>query len=712
MPRDEAATVAAPESAAEAMPRAGARLSIAPARKELADILLRPTAIALIGAGNDAGNSAGRPLHLLRWHEFKGTVYPVNASRRLVQGTHAWPALSALPGPVDQALILLEDDEAAIDAVEACGRAGVPLAVIYTALGGDDADARGRRARLIEAGRRHGVRILGPGSAGLVVPANDLALTTEPAFAAHKLAAGRLMVLAQGGGAMGGLFARGAARGVGFAALVSLGQEADLTLGEIGALAAADPDIDAFILFLNGLHHAGSLVRFAAAAHAAGKPIIAYKLRRDPATATMSEAANAAADAFFAAQGIVRVEHFDALLELAPMMVRRRPARGRTAAVVSAAECEGAVAADRLAALGVAVDGLDDLARERLAQAGIRLAAGRVADLSATAQPDAMRAVLDEALDAPNNDVVLAVLGAGAALDAEGAVAPVVAAAQRSDKPLAAIVAPEAPEAFRLLAAAGIAAFRTPEAAADGLRGFLQWSPPTASPLLWDDDVPARTGHRVLHAGQAMQIFRLLGITIPTMFWLKRDTEPPKSMPFPPPYVVKVLSPQIRHPADIGGIALGIETVSALRFAVETVMVNAAAAEPDAYLDGVAIQRLERGLAEVAIRFERDPEAGPIVTLAMGEGREETYGDRAVRLAPFDRGTAYAMIDEVRGLMPLRGHRNRAPGDLDALAQALVAMSSFALITAPRVLAAAVDPLLIRGAGQGIVALDGWMRTE
>jgi acyl-CoA synthetase (NDP forming) len=269
----------------------------------------------------------------------------------------------------------------------------------------------------------------------------------------------------------------------------------------------------------------------------------------------------------------------------------------------------------------------------------------------------------------------------------------------------------EAPEAQRLLSEAGIAAFRSPETAADGLRAFLHWTSPTAA-LPLADEAPAQGAVRALHAGQAMQIFRLLGITIPTMFWLKRDTEPPKSMPFPPPYVVKVLSPHIRHPADIGGIALGVETVSALRHAIETVSVNAAVAEPDAYLDGVAIQRLERGLAEVAIRFERDPEAGPIVTLAMGEGMEEIYGDRAVRLAPIDRGTAYAMIDEVRGLVQLRGYRNRVPGDLEALASALIAMSTFALIAAPRILAAAVDPLLVRAEGQGIVALDGWMRTE
>jgi acyl-CoA synthetase (NDP forming) len=304
---------------------------------------------------------------------------------------------------------------------------------------------------------------------------------------------------------------------------------------------------------------------------------------------------------------------------------------------------------------------------------------------------------------------VLAVLGTGAETNPDAAVAPLVAAAQRSDKPLAALVMPEAPQALRLLAGAGIAAFRTPESAADGLRAFLNWTPPAAPALLWENDAPSGEC-RLLHAGQAMQIFRLLGITIPTMLWLRRDTPVPKSLPFPPPYVAKVLSPDIQHPAEVGGLALGIETVSALAFAIEALLVNVGTAAPDAYVDGVAIQRVERGLAEVSIGFRRDADAGPVVTLAMGEGLAEIYGDRSVRLAPFDRATAYAMIDEVKGLARIRGDRSR--GDLDALAQCLVAMSSFALITSPRVIAAAVDPLLVRAEGQGVVALDGWMRTE
>jgi len=302
------------------------------------------------------------------------------------------------------------------------------------------------------------------------------------------------------------------------------------------------------------------------------------------------------------------------------------------------------------------------------------------------------------------------VLGAAAETDPEAAVAPVIDAALRADKPLAALVVPESPEALRLLSSAGIAAFRTPEAAADGIRAFLHWSPPTAPALLWEDEAPR--AQRILHAGQAMQIFRLLGIPIPTMLWIRRDGPVPKSLPFPPPYVLKVLSPDIEHPIEIGGLALGLETISAVQAAADDIVRRVGAARPDAFIDGVAIQRMERGLLEVAIGFRRDPEAGPVVTLEMGEGMGEIYDDRAVRLAPIDRATAYDMIDEVKGLAQIRGYRNRTRGDLEALAGALVAMSSFALIAAPRVLAASADPLLVRAEGKGVVALDGVMTTE
>jgi acyl-CoA synthetase (NDP forming) len=689
---DRAATESVPELVAEEARVPEASVAVAE-RRGIADALLRPRAVALIGVGNDPERPYGRPLHLLRWHGFAGPVYPISPARRVIQGAHAYPDLATLPGPVDLAMILY-DGEAAITAVEACGRAQIATAVIARPFAEPEL-----AARLAAAARTAGLRLLGPGAGGVIVPGAALALAAEEAFAARELRPGRFLLIADSGSAMGALFSRAGARGLGFAALIAPGAELDLSIGEIGAAAVDEPEADAFLLYLDRIRHPAALARFAAAAHAVGKPIVVYK----------NGAAGTAAAEFLRAHGIVRVETLDALLELAPLLVRRRPGRGRTAGLVSTAGCIAHTVADRLAAAGVSTDGLDDLARQRLSHKGVPVTAGAVAEV-ARVRPEAVRAALDEALEAPNTDAVLAVLGAGAETDAEAAVAPVIAAAQRADKPLAALVVPEAPAALERLAAAGIAAFRTPEAAADGLRAFLNWAPPSAPHLLWEDG--AFEAQRVLHAGQAMQIFRLLGIAMPTMLWLKRDMPVPSSLPFPPPYVVKVLSPDLAHRLELGGVALGLETITAVRAAGEEMLARVAAARPDAFLDGLAIQRLERGLVEVAIGFRRDPEAGPVVTLTMGEGLGELYFDRALRLAPIDRATAYDMIDEVKGLAPARGHRNRARGDLDALAQALVAVSSFALIASPRVLAAAVDPLLVRAEGQGVVALDGFVTTE
>lgn len=679
MRREFAATERKGEAGAEAAEPDSARAAHAEGVGEPVDVwrsLLRPSGIALIGAGEDPAAPTGLALDLLRRHGYRGPLYPVTPIRRTVQGIQAWPDLMSLPEQADLALILSEGD-AAIEAVEACGRAGVPIAIVQSGLGGEATDAgRARHDRLMATAHHHGVRVLGPGSSGIVVPAIGLALASDLALAARPLQDGRLMALCHGENTLGTLFSRAAARGIGFAALVGLGTGIDLSLGEIGAATVDDSGIDAFVLLIHEIRNPAALARFAAAAHEAGKPILAHKLRRVGSGAPRG--ADDAVDAFFRAHGILRVDLLDTLIELAPMMARRRPARGRAVALVSTAPGAGVLVADRLAGLGVAVAGLDDLARERLSHAGI----------------------------------ALAIVGAAAEIDAAAAVAPLASAGHQSDKPLAALVLPDVPEALRRLAAAGIAAFRTPESAADGLHAFLHWSPPTPPTHLWEDEPPRRAGYHAMHAGQAIQIFKLLGIPIPTMLWLRRDSSLPHALPFPPPYVVKILSPDIAHRAEIGGIALGLETITAVQLAAEHVVRRVASARPDAYLDGIIIQRMERGLLEVAIGFERDPEAGPVVSLGLGGETGELYIDRAVRLAPIDRATAFDMIDDVRGLARIRGHRNGARGDLDALATALVAMSTLAMLTTPRVIEAHIDPLLVRAEGQGIVVLDGTMRTE
>ncbi len=686
------------------------------------DALLHPSNIALIGASEGSADIAARPLRYLLQHKFAGTIYPIDRTRDSVQGVKAWRDLAALPEKVDHAFIMV-GQSGLHDAVEACGKAGISVATLladgFADAGPDGAVAQ---ARLAELARGYGMRILGPNSLGVIVPETHLILTANAAFQAYEIPVGRTMLLSQSGNVIGTMFSRAAARDIGFAAIVSVGNEADLSIGEIGAAAAEDSSIDAFVLFLETLRHTTELARFAAKAHAHGKSIVVYKLGRSRVgqeAALMHTGAiaggDAAADAFFRAHGMLRVDQLETLFELPPLLTRRRPAAGRATAVVTTTGGGGAIVADRLGQACIPVEPLDDLAQTRLASQNIRLRPGPLIDVTlAGTAPETMRAVLREALQAPNNDVVLAVVGASAQFEPRRAIEPIVEAAGLSDKPLAAFVVPDAPVALSLLAKAGIAAFRTPEAAADGLRAFLQWRAPAAPTLLGidSDNWRPRTANRVLHEAQSVQIFKLLGIPIPTMLWLRNGNPVPSALPFPPPYVVKLLSPDLTHRSDFGGVVLDLETITGVRLAVETVTQRAQAANPDAFLDGVMIARRETGLAEVFLGFHRDAEAGPVVTLAMGGVMTEIYADKAVRLAPIDRPTAFAMIDEVKGLAGIRGYRNRRRGDLEALATAIMAFSSFALVASPRVESAEINPLLVKAEGEGVVALDGLIATD
>jgi succinyl-CoA synthetase beta subunit len=177
------------------------------------------------------------------------------------------------------------------------------------------------------------------------------------------------------------------------------------------------------------------------------------------------------------------------------------------------------------------------------------------------------------------------------------------------------------------------------------------------------------------------------------------------------PVVVKVLAAGLAHKLDAGGVVLNIDGAAALDAAVRRVRDNVARAQPEIELDGVLVQRMEQGLVEVLVGFVRDPQVGPIVTVGMGGVYAELYEDTAVRLAPLSSEEAHEMIEEVRGLVTIRGFRGQPRGDVDALAEAIVAVSKLAGLT-PDVAEAEINPLIVRAEGNGVVAVDGLIRLE
>src|SRR5580693_7031755 len=301
--------------------------------EKLRHALFAPHSVALIGQSNDAGKTAGRPLKFLRQAGYAGRIYPVNERRDMVLGERAWPTLSALPEVPEHAYIVT-GTQAAIEAVRECGRLGVKVATVL-ADGFAEAGPEGlaRVAQLRDVTTRTGLRIVGPSSLGVVNLHAKVMLTANAAFDEHPLPAGRIFAASHSGGMIGALLARG----LGFAGLVSVGNEVDLSLGEICAATLDDPAIDGYMLFLESLRHADALRAFALAAAQCNKPILAYKLGRSLEARELAVSHTGAlageddvAQAFLSDCGIARVDTLDGLIEGLPLL-RHVPVRAEAA---------------------------------------------------------------------------------------------------------------------------------------------------------------------------------------------------------------------------------------------------------------------------------------------------------------------------------------------------------------------------------------------
>jgi acetate---CoA ligase (ADP-forming) len=453
--------------------------------------LFSPRSVAIIGQSDDAAKAAGRPLKFLRRMGYAGRIYPVNPRRETVLGERAWPALAALPEAPEHAYIVTPT-EAAVAAVEECGRLGVKVATVL-ADGFAEAGAEGaaREARLREACARTGLRIVGPSSLGVVDLRTRTMLTANAAFDEQDVPAGRIFAGSHSGNLIGTLMSRGKARGIAFAGLVSVGNEVDLSLGEICAATLDDPGIDGYMLFLETMRRADDLRRFAVAAAARGKPIIAYKLGRSAAARELAVTHTGAlageddvADMFLKACGIARVETLEGLIEGLPLLLRvpiAAASRLKRVGVVTTTAGGATMVVDPLASRGVTIEPASAETVARLAAAGIEVKPAALIDLTiAGARYETVKAALDILTTAPEFDLVLAVIGSSARSQPEMTVRPVIDSAG-AQKPLAAFIVPEAPEALAALSRAGVPNFRTPEACADAIAAALARQPPMPS---------------------------------------------------------------------------------------------------------------------------------------------------------------------------------------------------------------------------------------
>ena len=570
---------------------------------------------------------------------------------------------------------------------------------------------------MVAIARTGGVRLIGPNCIGLFSSEPSCALSVNAVLEQLDITPGPLAIVSQSGSMMGGLLSRGLGRGAGFSKLVSVGNECDLGVGEIANCLVDDPHTGAILLFMETIRGADHLAHAARRAFAAGKPVIVYKLGRSEVGQDLAAShtgamagADEVADAFFRAHGMLRVDTLENLFELPALLASQKPARRHRVAVMTTTGGGAATVVDRLGTFGLDVVAPSEKVIANLAQKNIKISKARLTDLTlAGAKREIYSAVVNELLASDHCDLVLAVAGSSAQFQPQVAIEPLIEA-DRHGKPLAVFLAPHADASLILLAEGGIAGFRTPEACADAIRAWRDWTAPAVMPdadagkLKAAAELLKTMPGTQINEYDACRVFAALGIA---RAQTEIITAPEQQTNVGFPVVAKILSADILHKTDAGGVVLNIENAQQLAAAARQILDRVITRHPKAKINGILVQRMERGLAEVILGFRRDPQVGPVVVLGVGGVLAEIYKDIAIRLAPVGIEDARAMVDEVRGLAVIRGYRGLPRGDCEALAQAVAAMSQLAALEGRTVTEAEINPLIVKPEGEGVAAVDG-----
>lgn len=683
--------------------------------------LTAPRSVAIIGASGNDAKVTSRPMRFLKQHGFQGQIFPINPGQSEIAGHTCFADISLTPEVPDHAYVLL-DSEPALAAVEACGQAGIRC-VSVLADGFAEAGAKGLelQAQLTRIAQRHDMLLIGPNSTGVINTRNGFACTTNAAFAAEQLPQGRFAVLSQSGSVIGAILSRAAAVGLGFGTYVSLGNEAMNDVGTLGRIMIDDPETDGIVLFLETLRNRGAFVEFAHAAHEAGKPIVAYLVGRSKAggalavshTGAMTGGSHAL-EAFLKSYGVIMVEGFEALAELSNALPLRRQLVGRPqkVTVVTTTGGGGGMVYDRIGLKNVPLAPMSAAAHAAIAATGTTLKSGPLVDVTlAGTKYDVMKAVMTELKSDPNCGLIVAAIGSSAQFNPELAVKPIVDAvleAGENTAPVLAVPIPNAPESLVMFNAGGVPACRTIEGAAEVVAALM--NKPIFQPAE-DAQLPdaveaylAAQAPGAMTESEAAVLFAALNVMTPDSLTVAGVEDLPDILPFDGPYAVKVVSPDILHKSEIGGVAIGVVDRVGVIAAITSIAVSVGDNAPSASIKGFLIQKMETGLGEAIVGLSRDPIVGPIITVGTGGVMTEIYRDVTSRPAPVSIETAREMLTEVKAFEGLRGFRSSEPGDLEALAATIMQVSKLAL--SDRVAEAEINPVLVRSLGQGVIALD------
>ncbi len=687
--------------------------------------LLRPSSVAVIGASADPAKTAGRPINYLQAHGFKGQIWPVNPRAATIAGLTCYASVQQLPQAPDVGLVLLGPDRA-VTAVGELARRGTSAAIVLAGGFGETGEVGAARQTALKQAAGS-MRLLGPNTIGLVNLVDGIMLSATAALELSTLPIGRISIVSQSGGIVGALLSRAADRGVGLARLVSTGNEADIDVAEVMEVLCDDPATDVIAAYLEGLRNPARFRRVAERARACGKPIVAYKVGRSSAGARAAishtgalAGADRLYDALFQQTGVIRAKTFSDFIDLPAALACPRRFCGDNVAVLTSTGGAGTLVADACGLTGLSLPDPDLATAQRLA--GLlddeQTAASRnpVDVTLAGVRPEIFAASIDALVDSPSYQAVIVVVGSSALANPHIASDAIVSCQSRTDKPLVAYVNPHAPNIVNLLNRSGVPAFSTPEGCAAGLAAMRRTTtvsssvgrppPPLSSTprIARRDDVPLGPLNEV----EAKALFAQFGICSVRERVVAAPAEAEAAArALGGRVVLKVLSRQLAHKSDIGGVAVGVTANDAVQTAER--MLAAVSKASTVTPEGIVVQEMIEDGLEMVLGVNRDPQLGLALMLGWGGVAAELIGDCAFRLLPLAGDDATDLIETLQCAPLLTGYRNQPRRDVSALAAAIIDFARMAEQLGDRLITAEINPLFVLHDGQGVRAADGVM---
>ena len=702
------------------------------------DAIFSPESVAIVGASNTPGKVGHDIFANILRGGYTGTIYPVNPKARSILSVKAYPTISDIPDPVDLAIIILPP-EASLAAVEESVRKGIKGIVIVSAgfreVGGEGLEIENR---IVSICKNAGIRLVGPNCLGVINPVASVSLNAS--FSTRMPVPGNISFISQSGALCTAVLDFAADRNIGFSKFISIGNKADVDELDLLQYLHEDMDTAVIMLYLEELKRGTEFISIVKEITSGFRstPVLVIKSgrTREGARAAASHTGalagtEAVYEAIFRQAGILRVDSIDELFDYANAFsykqesalgkqIRKMPA-GNRVAIVTNAGGPGILATDMTVSSDLELakfqkETIEELANHLPSAANLQNPVDIIGDASQERYENALRTVIkDEGVDG-----ALVILTPQSMTNALATAEAIVRVARGSRKPILCCFMGiiDVSAGVKYLQEHGYPVYRFPENAAKAfgaLYRYARWlhrEHLAQFDLTHDREGAARVIAQYLAAGKtrlgeidSIELLKCYGFPVLSAQLAKNGEEAAEvaeNITFP--VVMKIVSPQILHKTDAGGVVIGIKNKEEARTAFNDIVQGAKKFNPDAVIDGVMVEKMADRGGEVILGMSRSS-FGPLLMFGLGGIFVEVFQDVVFRLGAIGRNEARRMIREIKGYKLLDGFRGRPKSDIEALERAVVSLSDMAA-NHPEIKEMDINPLLVHPAGQGITVAD------